>query len=127
MEEFDISVLKAVSLPIGFSRDLDHRHNTLSGLSESETTVLILVGVAVGVSIVLGIMCCVYCRLRAEHDAFSKDKVMGGSLRRMWERFQGMRQKRRDRNASTRVPLMRPGHLDNDDQLDAEDVASIRV
>lgn len=122
-----MSVLKAVSLPIGYSRDLDHRHNVLSGLSESETVILILVGVAVGCSVVLGVVCCFYCRLRAEHDAFSKDKVMGGSLRRMWERFQGMRQKRRDRNASARQPLMRPGRMEDDDQLDAEDVANIRV
>jgi hypothetical protein len=28
-----------------------------------------------------------YCRLKQEHAALEKDKVMGGSLRRMWNRF----------------------------------------
>lgn len=121
-------MLKAVALPIGYSRDLDHQHKPLiPAMTDAETIVLIAVGAAVGLIIMLIAVCCCYCQLKAQHEALSKDKLMGGSLRRMWERFQNVRQKRRERNvtlSTARVPLM---SARGDDQLDEEDLSQLRV
>jgi hypothetical protein len=121
LEAYDVTVLKALALPIASSRDLDHAR--VFGMSDKETIILTLVGIALGVSVMLCIMCCCYFRLQAENSALSKDKVVGGSLRRMWERFQNVRQKRGERGrgvAYTRVPLA--GRMEDDDQLDDEDI-----
>lgn len=116
----DVTVTKAVALPIGFTRDLDHHHSPLlPQITDVDTVILILVGVALAVTCLLSVLCCLHCRLRAEHEALSKDKVMGSSLRRMWDRFQNMRQKRRSPNvAYAKVPLSR---MEDDDQLDSEE------
>lgn len=108
-----------MALPISNPRDLEH-HHAIAELSRSETLVLTLVGVSLGVTLLLAIVCCCYCRLKAEHEALSKDKMMGGSLRRMWERFQNFRQRRRERGSGvqySRVPLTMAEDRDLDDDL----------
>ena len=111
--------MKAVALPIANPRDLEH-HHSIGELTNAETLILTLVGVALGISLLLAIVCCCYCRLRAEHEALSKDKMMGGSLRRMWERFQNFRQRRRERGSGvqySRVPLSMAEDNNLDDDL----------
>jgi hypothetical protein len=59
---------------------------------ELPTIDLVLMGIAMGTMTVLMIMICLYVRLRREHAALEKDKVMGGSLRRMWDKFVNLKQ-----------------------------------
>ena len=102
LESRDIEVLNAMALPIGDVRDpvaipldpdgaivINHIRDIIGGTEQFE---LILIGVALACVVVMCCVCAMHYRLRQEHAALEKDKIMGGSLRRMWNRF--MKQER---------------------------------
>lgn len=93
----DVEILNAMALPIGDVRDPvevpmdDHApviyDRIKGGIGISNQIDLLLAGVALGALALMFCVLCMYYRLRQEHAALEKDKVMGGSLRRMWNRF----------------------------------------
>ena len=99
----DIEISNAIVLPKGFARDpFDTEHSSTGGSAgsgtggvagtgiEAPTIDLVMTGIALGAVAVLVIVICLYIRLRREHAALEKDKLTGGSLRRMWDKFMTM-------------------------------------
>lgn len=107
MTTADIEVSNVLVLPKASARDpFDTEHSSTDtsgdstsgwfGLTDGVATIdLVLAGVALGAMFFLLMMVWMYYRLRQEHDALEKDKVTGGSLRRMWDRFIQLEQVRR--------------------------------
>ena len=63
---------------------INHIRAIIGGTEQLE---LILMGVALACIMVMCCVCAMHYRLRQEHAALEKDKIMGGSLRRMWNRY----------------------------------------
>lgn len=150
MTTADIEVSNVLVLPKATARDpfdTIHSNNDNSdsssgwfGLTDGvETIDLILAGVALGAMFFLSIMVCMYYRLRQEHDALEKDKVTGGSIRRMWDRFIQLEQIRKLTGAKQEYEYkelrmeefssaLETGKLtaEDDTQLDVEDEVANR-
>jgi hypothetical protein len=151
LESRDIEVLNAMALPIGDVRDPVEIPEDANGavvinhikdyMGSSEKFELLLLGVLVMCILCLCCVLCMHIRLRQEHAALEKDKVIPGSLRRMWNRFIKQERERsaqkysrvelteQDANeaeqglktgAKTTVPFS--AEADADDELDDEDV-----
>jgi hypothetical protein len=87
MRRNDIEVSNAFVLPKASIRE----HLDIFPIKEHEPQTaikdLLFIAISIAAIITLGTISYMYHRLRIEHEALSKDKVMGGSLRRMWDRF----------------------------------------
>eukprot|EP01038_Epipyxis_sp_PR26KG_P007871 gene7871-10685_t len=99
MSTQDIKVLNAVAVPIGGTRDIDNKFKDGGSMAPENDDQLVadkefkanmfLLGVALTITLLIGIILYLNHRLRQQHYAYQKDKSRGSGevLRRMWERF----------------------------------------
>ena len=89
---YDILLLSVTGFPIS-SKDLnpdyqidEKNQNNERSSDREEQLKLILIGVMLAAFLVVGLMGCLYCRLRRQYWDLEKGKGIPGNLKAMWER-----------------------------------------
>ncbi len=94
MTPVDITILNSMALPFGDVRDpveipIDNTEYVVTHIVQNSLNYFLL-GIALASLLTMFCVFYLYIRLKQEHAALEKDKVMGGSLRRIWDRFTKM-------------------------------------
>ena len=141
MQVSDIEVSNAIALPKAAPRDQFSTGGiVLSSNVTLSTFDLIVLSIALGALLFLCIVFCMYWRLSRENAVLAKDKRLGSSMRKMWDKFMttkieqfrnltgAQKHKYKELQMEEFASAIENGELtaDDDTQLDVDDDAANR-